>query len=67
MNDEKIIVVINEDGGIVAETSGFHGPACIQALEELLCSLGDEAGRKTKDEYYEEKKSSAIAVQRGAR
>ncbi|MBL8966509.1 MAG: DUF2997 domain-containing protein [Spirochaetaceae bacterium] len=67
MSDEKIVVVIDEDGGIIAETSGFQGKACIETLAKLLDGLGDETGRKNKDEYYEGRASSVGIIQRGSR
>ena len=51
MAEQKIILVIDEDGAISAKTFGFEGEACLEALDDIL---GEQpvASVKTTDDYH---------------
>ena len=53
MAEEKIILLIDEDGTISAKTVGFKGEACIDALDKLLGSQSPTLVKKT-DEYMQQ-------------
>ncbi|WP_413693098.1 DUF2997 domain-containing protein [Pseudoalteromonas sp. KJ10-2] len=53
MAEEKIILLIDEDGTISAKTAGFKGEACIDALDKLLGSQSPTLVKKT-DEYMQQ-------------
>lgn len=36
MPQQKITITIDEDGKIIAKTSGFKGEVCVEALQEIL-------------------------------
>lgn len=54
MAETKIIITIDEDGRIVAETEGLKGEACLNELEALLGSGLEIASIKTTDEFEQE-------------
>jgi len=53
MAEEKIILLIDEDGGISAKTAGFKGETCFDALNELLGPQSLTSVKKT-DEYLQQ-------------
>ena len=54
MKEEKIIVIINEDGSMELETKGIKGPVCEDALNELLENMEEEAlETKKTPEFYQ--------------
>ncbi len=54
MKEEKIIVIINEDGSMELETKGIKGPVCEDALNELLEDMNEEIIEiKKTPEYYQ--------------
>lgn len=52
MKETKILVNINEDGEISAETFGFLGEVCLSELEQLLGESADFDELVKKDEFY---------------
>jgi Protein of unknown function (DUF2997) len=56
MAEQKIIITIDENGRIVAETQGIKGEACLTELEALLGSSLEIASLKTTDEFQQETK-----------
>ncbi len=57
MKEEKIIVIIGEDGSMSFETKGIKGPVCEEKLEEIMEGLEQAVVSKSKtDEYYQEEK-----------
>ncbi|UYM15899.1 DUF2997 domain-containing protein [Endozoicomonas euniceicola] len=55
MAEQKIILVIDEEGAVSAKTFGFEGETCLEALDEIL----DETpvtSIKTTDEYLKKVK-----------
>jgi hypothetical protein len=53
MAEEKIILLIDDEGSVSAKTSGFKGDTCLDALDKLLESQPITA-IKTTDEYAQE-------------
>ena len=51
MAEQKITLIIDEEGTISAKTDGFQGEACIDALEELLDAMTITQVRTT-DDYH---------------
>lgn len=39
MAEQKITLIINEEGAISAKTEGFKGEACLDGLDEILGSV----------------------------
>ncbi len=54
MPEQKVVVTIDDDGGLTAKTSGFKGETCMAALDELLSLDGVISHVKTTDEYHQE-------------
>lgn len=52
MQEYKITVTIGHDGSIEADTKGFKGEACIDALEELLKDISEIQEIDKTDDYY---------------
>jgi len=53
MPEQRIVVNIDESGKISAETFGFKGEVCVDALEELLGDIADLESITKTDEYYQ--------------
>lgn len=54
MPEQKIVLTIDDEGGIIAKTSGFKGESCLKALDELLKLEGVVSQIKKTDEYYQQ-------------
>jgi hypothetical protein len=54
MAEQRVIITINEEGGITAKTSGFKGESCLQALDDLLNLDGDITSLKKTDEFHQQ-------------
>lgn len=54
MAEKKIVIEINENGEINAETFGMQGTACVSELDKLLRGLAHEATTYKKPEYFKE-------------
>lgn len=67
MKEEKIIVIINEDGSMELETKGIKGPVCEDALNELLEDIDEEVieKKKTPDFYQKVDLKNINKVKRG--
>ena len=50
MAEQKITLIIDEDGAISAKTQGFAGHSCLDALDEILNEQAVTSIRKT-DEF----------------
>lgn len=57
MAEKKIIITIDAQGRISAETEGLKGDACLTELESLLGQDLDIGSIKTTDEFYQQEKS----------
>lgn len=64
MKEFKIEIEINEDGSILADSKGFHGPLCEQALNDLLDGIDGEFSDKKKPEYFSKEKSAQTIKKR---
>ena len=58
MQEYNVIIEIDEDGNIKAETKGMQGTVCVEELENILQGLDGEKNKKNKPEYYQ--KGSSI-------
>jgi len=54
MPEQKIIITIDDEGGITAKTTGFKGESCLQAFDELLELEGVVSNVKKTDEYHQQ-------------
>lgn len=52
MKEFNVIVEIDEDGSIKAETKGMEGEVCVTELDEILEGLSGERDFKNKPEFY---------------
>lgn len=53
MQEYNVIIEIDEDGNIQAETKGMKGDICISELDEILKGLDGELKFKNKPEFYQ--------------
>lgn len=53
MKEEKIIIIINEDGSLELKSVGIKGEACMSEIEALLSEDMDIESDKKTDEYYQ--------------
>lgn len=53
MKEQRINIIINEDGSLDLKTDGIKGEACLSEVEELLDELVDIKEVKKTDEYYQ--------------
>ena len=58
MSEQKIVITIDEQGGIHAKTSGFKGESCLDALEQLLDTEAQVISSKKTDEYHQTQQQS---------
>ena len=61
--NKEIEVIVNPDGSVTIEASGFEGKACEDATRELEKVLGETTSEQRKSEYY---KPSKGFVKQGA-
>lgn len=57
MQEYNVIIDIDEDGNIQAETKGMKGDICVSELDEILKGIEGEQSFKNKPEYYEKDKN----------
>lgn len=55
MKENKIIVKINENGEIEAETFGMEGVDCVDELNRLMRDVATVTSNIKKPEYYKNK------------
>lgn len=53
MQEFNVIVEIDKDGNIKAETKGIKGKICISELDEILKEVEGTQSFKNKPEFYE--------------
>lgn len=53
MKEQRINIIINEDGSLDLKTDGIKGESCLSEVEELLDELADIKEVKKTDEYYQ--------------
>lgn len=54
MAEQRIIITIDENGKINAETNGLKGKLCLEELQELLENDVDLSSIKKTDEYFQQ-------------
>lgn len=64
MPEQKIVITIDDEGGISAKTSGFKGESCLDALDALLELDGVVTGLKKTDEYHQKQVLNQSRVQK---
>ncbi len=52
MQEYNVIIEIDEEGNIQAETKGMKGEVCVNELDEILKGLEGEQNFKNKPEFY---------------
>ena len=62
MQEYNVIIEIDEDGNVKAETKGMKGDICVGELDELLKGLDGEQNIDNKPEFYDKsvKKKNTI-------
>ncbi len=53
MPEQRIVVTIDANGKINAETHGVKGEVCVSELQELLGEMADLESVTKTDEYYQ--------------
>lgn len=64
MPEQRIVLTIDDDGGISAKTSGFKGESCLDALDALLELDGVVTDLKKTDEYHQNQVLNQSRVQK---
>ena len=54
MAEKRIIIDINEEGALHAETFGMQGTECIAELDKLMKDIARIGERTKKPEYFKE-------------
>ena len=60
MAEERIVIHVDDNGKISAQTEGFKGDTCLKELETLLEGVGDIAKVKKTDDFFQQKQSRTI-------
>lgn len=67
MPEQKVTIIIDDEGSITAKTSGFKGETCLDALEELLEIDGVVSSVKKTDEYHQTQLINQTHIQKNKR
>ena len=59
---EKIIIQLDDKGGITAETFGMKGAECIEALDKLMKDIALAVSTEKKDEFFEQEITTSAKV-----
>lgn len=62
MAEKKIVINIDEQGGIEAETFGMTGASCIDELDKLMKDIALQGTTTKKDEFFEQGTHSSTAI-----
>lgn len=54
MQEYNIIIEIDENGNVKAETKGMKGNICVSELDAILKDIEGEKAFKNKPEYYQQ-------------
>ena len=60
MAEQTIVITIDENGKINAETIGIKGEMCLNELQELLENEGNLLSVKKTDEYFQKQTIKAL-------
>lgn len=63
MDEKKIVIQIDEDGSLNAETFGMYGTECIDEIDKLMKDIARAGTRHKKLQFYEQKTTNAHIVQ----
>ncbi len=55
MAEKKIVIDIDDKGGILAETFGLIGTECVDELDKLMKDLALSGTTTKKQEFYEQR------------
>lgn len=67
MAEQKIILVIDEDGAISAKTFGFEGEACLEALDDILGEQPVTSVKTTDDYNRQVQLKEQVTIKRGVK
>lgn len=62
MQEYNVIIEIDADGNIKAETKGMKGDICVSELDEILKGLEGEQTFKNKPEFYQKNEKQKIQL-----
>lgn len=62
MEEKKIVIKIDEDGKLNAETFGMYGTECIDEIDKLMKDIALAGMHRKKQEFYEQKSTSSCTV-----
>lgn len=62
MDEKKIVIKIDEDGKLNAETFGMYGTECIDEIDKLMKDIALAGTHHKKQEFYEQKTTSSHTV-----
>ena len=54
MSEKRIVIDINEDGAIHAETFGMQGTECVVELDKLMKDIARQGKGRKKTEFFDE-------------
>ena len=63
MEEKKIIIQIDEDGNLKAETFGMYGTECIDEIDKLMKDIARAGSHHKKPEFYEQKTTNTRNMQ----
>lgn len=64
MAEERIVITIDENGGLTAKTSGFKGETCLDALSDILDSETNCARVEKTDAFYQKQRVQKQTLQK---
>lgn len=62
MAEKKIVIQIDDKGGINAETFGMVGTECVDELDRLMKDLALLGSREKKKEFFEQERTTSNKV-----
>lgn len=62
MAEKKIVIQIDDKGGISAETFGMAGAGCIEELDKLMKGIALEGTTEKKKEFFEQQTTTSNKV-----
>ena len=62
MADKKIVIQLDDKGGINAETFGMVGAECIDELDKLMKGLALSVSTEKKKEFFEQETTTSNKV-----
>lgn len=64
MPEQKVVITIDDEGGLTAKTSGFKGESCLDALDGLLDMAGVVSNLKKTDEFRQKQSIEQSRIQK---